>query len=94
MHPSYSIITNIEADHLEFHKNLDNIKSSFTKFIDQTKNTVLACYDCDILKEFKNDKIIYYSTKQENKDNVSIYAKNIKINNGLTSFEVIKEVKI
>lgn len=26
MHPSYSIITNIEADHLEFHKNLDNIR--------------------------------------------------------------------
>lgn len=56
MNPTYSIITNIEADHLEFHKNLDNIKNSFSKFIKQTKNKVLACYDCEILKSFKNDK--------------------------------------
>lgn len=91
MNPTYSIITNIEADHLEFHKNLDNIKNSFSKFIKQTKNKVLACYDCEILKSFKNDKMIYYSTNENNKEHVSIYAKNIKIVNNHTEFEVIKD---
>lgn len=37
LNPNYSIITNIEEDHLEHHKNFDNIKNSFIQFINQTK---------------------------------------------------------
>ncbi len=31
MNPYYSIITNIEADHLDFHGSLENIVDSFKK---------------------------------------------------------------
>jgi len=34
--PTLSIITNIDAEHLDFYKNLRNVKNSFLKFIKQT----------------------------------------------------------
>lgn len=90
MFPYYSIITNIEEDHLEFHGNIDNIISSFKKFITQTQKNVLACYDDEILSKFNDEKIIYYSVNEENKDKVKIYARNIYIENSKTYFEVVK----
>ncbi len=35
--PDYTIITNIDADHLDFYKDLEDIKSSFGKFVDNVK---------------------------------------------------------
>lgn len=93
MHPYYSIITNIEEDHLDFHKNFDNIRKSFNKFVEQTKHIVLACYDDEEVRKLRSNKIKYYSVYEENKNNVSIYAKNIHSENGKTKFEVIKEGK-
>lgn len=90
MHPYYSIITNIEADHLDFHKTLENIILSFKKFVSKTKKNVLVSYDCPIARTLKDDKIIYYSVKEEEKDNVSIYAKNIRVEEGKTVFEAVK----
>ncbi|NYV27646.1 UDP-N-acetylmuramate--L-alanine ligase [Streptobacillus felis] len=90
MHPFYSIITNIEADHLEFHGSLENIKRSFGKFIDQTRKMVLACYDCEEIRSYENDKIVFYSVYEENKDKVRIYAKNIHSIDGKTYFDVVK----
>lgn len=91
MFPYYSIITNIEEDHLEFHGNIDNIITSFKKFINQTQKIVLACYDDEILSKFNDEKIIYYSVNEENKDKVKIYAKNIYVENSKTYFEVVKD---
>lgn len=45
--PAYSLILNISEDHLEYFKNLDNIKKSFGKFASQTKKTVIANGDDD-----------------------------------------------
>ncbi len=36
-HPKYSIILNIEADHLDFFENLEDIRSSFASFAQNTK---------------------------------------------------------
>lgn len=90
MNPYYSIITNIEEDHLDFHGNFENIKKSFNKFASQTKNKVLACYDCEEVRNLNSNNLVFYSVKEENKDKVSIYAKNIYTENGKTKFEVIK----
>lgn len=58
--PFISVILNIDADHLDYFKNLDNIKKSFNKFSKQTnglliingddKNTLEAVSDVDIKK--------------------------------------------
>ncbi|RUA09386.1 MAG: UDP-N-acetylmuramate--L-alanine ligase, partial [Fusobacteria bacterium] len=39
--PKYSIITNIEPDHLENHGNFENIKKSFIQFYEQTEKMTL-----------------------------------------------------
>ncbi|MCY7362471.1 MAG: Mur ligase domain-containing protein, partial [Ignavibacteria bacterium] len=54
------IITNIEADHLDIYKDLNAIKESFTKFIENAKKGVkiIACGDDEnireVLKDFDN----------------------------------------
>lgn len=43
--PNVSIILNVDEDHLEYFKNLDNIIASFRKFADMTSDTVI--YNAD-----------------------------------------------
>lgn len=42
LHPTISVISNIDADHLDYFKTLDNIISSFNKFASQTSQTVIV----------------------------------------------------
>ncbi len=49
LHPEWSIITNIDTDHLDHYQNLDAIKKSFRAFGSQTKKTLLACGDDRVL---------------------------------------------
>ena len=41
-HPAYSIITNIEEEHLECYKDIDDIRDTFEIFANQTKKLVVA----------------------------------------------------
>ncbi len=88
MNPEYSIITNIEADHLENHGSLEKIEKSFIQFMEQTQKEIIVCNDCKnirrIIKNRKNIKT--YSLHDETSD---IYAKNIEIKNGITHFDVL-----
>ena len=43
--PNVSIILNVDEDHLEYFKNLDNIVASFRKFADMTSDTII--YNAD-----------------------------------------------
>lgn len=91
MRPKYSIITNIDADHLDVHQNLDNIKKSFMQFIAHTKNEAIVCIDCANVRAVYEDlpdtkNVRTYSLINEK---ANIYAKNIKIIDGKTHFEVI-----
>lgn len=87
MNPKYSIITNIEADHLEKHGSLENIKKSFRKFIEQTEEKVIVCEDCENLKEIvsNEEKIVKYSL--ENRDS-NIFADNFVVDGRETSYDV------
>lgn len=40
--PYISLILNVDADHLDYFKNIDNIKKSFNKFAKQTSNTIIV----------------------------------------------------
>lgn len=86
MKPKYSVITNIEEDHLENHGCLENIKKSFLQFVQQTEKEILVCKDCfNIRSLFKEgNKITSYGIDEE----AMVMAKNIQIKNGKTSFEV------
>ncbi len=88
LEPCYSIITNVEADHLENHGCFDNIKESFKKFMDQTKDLVLANKDCQNLSAVSvaYQNVVTYSTETQDAD---IYAKNIKVKDGKFVYEVV-----
>lgn len=87
LNPEISIITNIEADHLENHGSLENIKKSFVQFMDNTSKNILVCSDCaevsNMIKDRKN--ILKYSIYSEDAD---IYTKNIRTENSKTLFDV------
>lgn len=42
MHPAVSVILNIDADHLDYFKTLDNIVKSFHKFAEQTSQLIVV----------------------------------------------------
>lgn len=88
MRPRYSIITNVEADHLDHHGTYENIKKSFEKFIEQTEDKVIICRDCQNLYDLKKseEKIIRYSVKSEDAE---IYAANIRMENKKSIYNVI-----
>lgn len=79
LNPTISVITNIEADHLDYFGSLENVKKSFGKFASQTKNLIVANGDDknirDTLKNIKT-KTIFFGMS----DNNDFYAKNIIFN--------------
>ena len=90
--PKYSVVTNVEPDHLEHHGTYENIKKSFEQFIDSTERLAILCKDCkDIpMLNIKNKNIIWYSI---NKEDAHIFATNITVKDGFTVYEVIKNGK-
>lgn len=88
--PFISVILNIDADHLDYFKNLDNIKKSFNKFAKQTtgalilngddKNTMEAVEDVKLVK-------ITYGFEDTN----DYYAENISADAGVReSFDLMR----
>ena len=82
--PDYTIITNIDLDHVDCYKNIDEIVSVFQQFVDKTKNIVIACGDDLNVRRLKSDKIVYYGFN----DNNDVVAKNVKLNQYDSSFDV------
>ncbi len=77
---NYSIVTNIDYEHVDFYKNFKNLESSFIRFIEKTPPTgkAIICIDDKnikkILKKIKNKNIITYG---ENK-NANYQVSNIR----------------
>jgi UDP-N-acetylmuramate--alanine ligase len=88
--PSVSVVTNIEEDHLDFYKNLDEIKQSFVKFIENTRPGGLVVLNGDEINlndllRTDNKRIIYYGISSKN----HIYAENIKFSNFTSSYDLV-----
>ena len=51
---NYSVVTNIDLEHMDFYKNFNNLEKSFLKFINKTPPTgkSLICIDNKNIKEF------------------------------------------
>ncbi len=68
---NYSIVTNIDHEHLDYYKNYKNLEDSFVKFIKKTPPTgkAIICIDNNnirkILKKIKNKNIITYGESKK-----------------------------
>lgn len=66
-HPTYSIITNIEAEHLECYKDIDDIRNTFEIFANQTKKLVVANGDNEEVRKINyQTKVLFYGFKENN----------------------------
>ena len=85
-HPAYTVITNIELEHTEIYKDIEDIRKTFETFANKTKNVVVACGDNENIKMLKlKPKTIYYGFNENN----DVYAKNIILNNEGSEFDLI-----
>ncbi|MGL4567659.1 MAG: UDP-N-acetylmuramate--L-alanine ligase [Fusobacteriaceae bacterium] len=90
MHPKYSVVLNVEADHLENHGSLENIERSFNQFMDQTEREILVCFDCENVMKIARgrERITTYSLKNKEAD---IYCENIVVEMGKTVYDVYEK---
>jgi UDP-N-acetylmuramate--alanine ligase len=87
---NYSIVTNIDYEHLDYYKNYKNLENSFIEFINKTPPTgkAIICIDSKnirkILSKIKNKNILTYG---ESKD-ANYQITNIRYNIDSTKFDL------
>ena len=87
---NYSIVTNLDIEHLDYYKNYKNLENSFIEFINKTPPTgkSVVCLDSPnikkILTKIKNKNILTYG---ENK-NANYQVKKIEYKYNSTSFDL------
>jgi UDP-N-acetylmuramate--alanine ligase len=87
---NYSIVTNIDYEHLDYYKNYKNLENSFVEFINKTPPTgkAIICIDSkNIRKILKKIKIKNFLTYGENKE-ANYQINKIKYNLDSTSFDL------
>ena len=74
---NYSVVTNIDYEHIDFYKNYKNLENSFVRFIEKTPPTgkSILCKDNSnirkILKKIKNKNIITYGENKKSDYHIS-----------------------
>jgi len=81
--PECSCITNIECDHMDTYRDLEDIRSTFCKFAKKTKKTIVYCGDCVDLPTFKSKQYFSYGFDEKNR----FCAKNLHQKNGAFQFD-------
>ena len=79
--PTYSIITNIDREHMDFYKSMDDIKKYFVQFIEKKVPSFGKSFICiddkinnEIIKKLKNQNFYTYGTNLKS----NFLIKNIK----------------
>lgn len=84
-HPTYSIITNIEAEHLECYKDIDDIRNTFDIFANQTKKLIVANGDNEEVRKINyKTKVLFYGFNENN----DVIIKNISLEETGSSFDL------
>mgnify|MGYP001456651077 CR=1 FL=1 len=92
--PTYSIITNIDREHMDFYKSMEDLKRYFVEFIDKVPSfgKSFICIDDkinnELIKKIKNKNIYTYGFNLKS----NFLIKNINQNIGFTKFDLIINV--
>jgi UDP-N-acetylmuramate--alanine ligase len=89
LHPEIAVVTNIEADHLEYYGSLENIVDAFRTFLDGVKpgGLVIACADDPIVADVAaatHHRIVRYGLG----DAAELRATNLQFHERGSSFDV------
>ncbi len=86
--PEYVIVTNIELDHTDYFKNMDDVISAYQEFANKASKMAIICGDDPYTHSLELSKPVYYYGISEDND---IQARNIEYRNDGTSFDVFIE---
>jgi len=93
--PEHSVILNIEAEHLDFYRDLDHIKEIFTKLADQTTGSIVYCAEDPVAREIcspRQNALSYGWESSSEKTNYT--ASDIRDLKGSSAFTVKKDGKV
>ena len=88
--PTYSIITNIDREHMDFYKSLNALKKYFIEFLEKVPSfgKSFICLDdkinSEIIKKLKNQNFYTYGTNSKS----NFLIKNIKQSIGFTEYDL------
>lgn len=83
--PDYAIMTNIDFDHPDYFKDIDDVFEAFQSMADQVKQGIIAYGDDPYLQKLQTKvPIVFYGLSAKN----DFYATNIEILNEGTQFDV------
>lgn len=86
--PEYVIITNIDLDHTDYYKDIDDMISAYQEFANKADKMVIACGDDQYTHTLQvNPSIYYYGLDSDN----DIQARNVEYSNDGTVFDVFIE---
>lgn len=83
--PDYAIMTNIDFDHPDYFKDIDDVFDAFQEMAHNVKNGIIAWGDDEHLRKIEANVPIYYYGFKDTDD---IYAQNIQITDKGTAFDV------
>ena len=86
--PHYAIITNIELDHIDYYKNIDDVVDAYRSYANLATNMVIACGDDPYTHYLQPDKPIFFYGLSDDND---IIAKDVVYKDEGTSFDVFIE---
>lgn len=93
--PDYSIITNIDREHMDYYKEFDKVVEAFTEFMNKTKKR--GCLFCcnedsrlkDIIKDYKNRYVLFGLNPD-----ADVYPRNIVLNGFVSEFDCFYRDKL
>ena len=92
--PTYSIITNIDREHMDYYKSIDDLKKYFLKFIEKVPSfgKSFICIDdkvnSEIIKKIKNKNFYTYGLSPKS----NFLIKNIKQSTTFSKFDLLMNV--
>lgn len=86
--PTYAIITNIELDHVDYFKNIDDVISAYTEYANKAEKMIICCGDDPYTHALEVNKPIFFYGIDDDND---IQARNVNYHAKGTSFEVFVE---
>lgn len=90
-HPVYSVITNIEREHMECYHDIDDIRNAFEIFANQTKKLVIANGDNEEVKKIHyTKKVLFYGFGFTN----DVVIKNLKLIEEGSRFDIFIDEKL
>lgn len=86
--PYYAVITNIDLDHVDYFKDIDDVIDAYRSYANNATKMVIACGDDPYTHFLELNKPIFYYGLDEDND---IIAKNVEYKEDGISFEVFVE---